>query len=82
MKLLIYGILIFFAYRLINKVLGGRPVEKGHCKTRDLQGEDMVRDPSCNTYIPKDNALSAKAGGEVHYFCSEECRTTFKEKNR
>jgi YHS domain-containing protein len=81
MKLLIYVILIYIAYKLINKVLGGRPVEKGHYKTTDFQGEDMVCDPSCNTYIPKDNALSTKAGGEVHYFCSEECRSAFKEKN-
>ncbi len=81
MKLLIYLILIFLAYKLINRALGGRPVEKGHYKTTDLQGEDMVRDPTCNTYIPKDNALRAKAGGEVHYFCSEKCRSVFKEKN-
>ncbi len=81
MRLLFYIIIIFFAYKLINKVLGGRPVEKRHYKTTDLQGEDMVRDPSCNTYIPKDNALSAKAGGEVYYFCSEACRNAFKEKN-
>ncbi len=63
----------------MKKALGGSPAAKGHYKATDLKGEDMVRDPSCNTYIPKDNALSAKAGGEVHYFCSEECRTKFKE---
>jgi len=80
MKLLVYLIIIFLAYKLMKKVLGGSPVEKGHYKTTDLQGEDMVRDPSCNTYITKDSALSARAGGEVHYFCSEECRTAFKEK--
>jgi YHS domain-containing protein len=81
MRLLFYLIIIFLAYKLINKALGGRPVEKGHYKTTDLQGEDMVRDPSCNTYIPIDNALSAKAGGEVYYFCSEKCLSAFKEKN-
>ena len=81
MKLLIYLIIIFFAYRFLKKALVGSPAAKSHHKTIDLQGEDMVRDPSCNTYIPKENALSAKSGGEVHYFCSEECRTAFKEKN-
>jgi YHS domain-containing protein len=81
MKLLIYLIIIFVGYKLMKKALGGSPAAKGHYKTTDLKGEDMVRDPSCNTYIPKDNALSAKAGGEVHYFCSEECRTVFKEKH-
>ncbi len=81
MRLLFYLIIIYLAYKLINKVLAGSPAEKRHYKTTDLQGEDMVRDPSCNTYIPKDNALSAKAGEEVHYFCSEECRSAFKEKN-
>lgn len=81
MRLLFYFIIIFFAYKLINKVLGRSQIEKGRYKTTDLQGEDMVRDPSCNIYIPIDNALSAKAGGEVYYFCSEECLRAFKEKN-
>ena len=80
MKLFIYLIIIFFGYKLVKKALGRSPAAKGHYKTKDLQGEDMVCDPSCNTYIPKENALSAKSEGEVHYFCSEECRTAFKEK--
>lgn len=81
MKLLIYLIIIFFAYQFMKKALGGSPAAKGHHKTTDLQGEDMVCDPSCNTYIPKENALSAKSGEEVHYFCSEKCRSAFREKN-
>jgi uncharacterized protein len=80
-KLLIYILIFFVAYQLIKKALGGKPPAKNHYKTRDIQGEDMVRDPTCNTYIPKDNALSAHAGGEVYYFCSEACRSAFKEKN-
>lgn len=37
----------------------------------------MVKDEICNTYIPEDEALKEVRNGQVHYFCSEECRKKF-----
>lgn len=34
----------------------------------------LVRDPVCGTYVVKAKALTSHAGGETHYFCSEDCR--------
>ncbi len=37
----------------------------------------LVRDRVCNTYIPQNRALSVRSksgSGEVHWFCSQECR--------
>jgi uncharacterized protein len=42
------------------------------------QGEDMVRDPQCGTYIPVSLALKKVVHGRTHYFCSEECRKAYK----
>lgn len=41
--------------------------------------EEMKKDPICGTYIPENQALKYKAGGETHCFCSEECKTKFRQ---
>ena len=37
----------------------------------------LVRDPVCGTYVVPSAALSAGAGTQTKYFCSENCRRTY-----
>ena len=37
----------------------------------------LARDPVCGTFVQQSRALEARAGGQVHYFCSEKCRQAF-----
>ena len=39
----------------------------------------LARDPVCGTFVQQSRALEARAGGQVHYFCSEKCRQAFVE---
>lgn len=39
----------------------------------------MVKDPYCETYIPRDSAIRARINGRDHYFCSKECLRKFKD---
>ena len=48
----------------------GRAAAGGRAK---IAGE-LVRDPVCGTYVPRDAALAARVGGETRYFCSTACR--------
>lgn len=57
----ILSALRFFAGR-------GKGGEFGRLKS-EPEGEDMVLDPQCQSYIPKSNAV-AQSG---RYFCSREC---------
>ena len=41
-------------------------------------GGELKRDPVCGTFISTATALQKKAGNEVYYFCSKECRDLFK----
>jgi YHS domain-containing protein len=41
-------------------------------------GGELKRDPVCGTFISTATALQKKSGGEVHYFCSAECRDKFR----
>ena len=40
---------------------------------------ELVRDRVCNTFLPRSRALTLRAGGEEHHFCSETCRAKFLE---
>jgi YHS domain-containing protein len=40
---------------------------------------EMVQDPYCKTYIPKNEAYRAILGGNEILFCSKECAEKYKE---
>ncbi len=44
-----------------------------------IMGGEMVQDPSCRVYIPKNTAIRQKIGQHQYYFCSQECARKFYE---
>jgi YHS domain-containing protein len=38
---------------------------------------EMVRDPICGTFVPKDGTIRIKAGEKTFCFCSYECREKY-----
>ena len=41
-------------------------------------GGELKKDPVCGTFISTATAIQKRAGGEIYYFCSVECRDRFK----
>ena len=41
-------------------------------------GGEMKKDPVCGTYVSAATGVRQKVGGEVVYFCSDECRAKFR----
>ncbi len=39
--------------------------------------DDLVKDPYCETYFPKRNAVHLFSGGRDLYFCSERCKNDY-----
>ncbi|WP_432822390.1 YHS domain-containing protein [Trichloromonas sp.] len=82
-KLLIFGLLGFLAYTVFTAVTrtltGGKRPLPPH---KSRQGEDMVQDPQCGTYVPRGDAVEKTVGGQKHYFCSARCRDEFTAKKR
>jgi len=37
----------------------------------------LFRDPSCGTFVSPEISLRLEQGGQVHHFCSEQCRDRF-----
>ena len=62
--------------RLLGQMRRPQPARGKRAKPAASDGA-MVRDRVCNTFLPRDRALTASVGGEEHFFCSERCRRSY-----
>lgn len=46
----------------------------------EKQTMEMVKDPNCETYVPKNEAVCKTVTGTTHYFCSEKCADEYAAK--
>jgi YHS domain-containing protein len=78
--LLIFVVIFYYFIKSLFTTSSRQAPSKKEEKTlKDV--DDMVKDPSCETYIPKSTARSKVFNGERYYFCSDECLEKFKENN-
>jgi hypothetical protein len=63
-------LLVRLAFRFVAGLIQGlrEPAAKG------MGSVDMVRDRVCNTFLPRERAVSAVVGGRQMHFCSPACR--------
>jgi YHS domain-containing protein len=40
-------------------------------------GDELVKDPVCQTYVLRSRALPRTVGGITHYFCGPECAARY-----
>ena len=79
-RIAIIAILVYILYRLL---VGPRKkpedvVPPGFKGKRDAPVDDvLVKDPVCNTYIPRRQAIALLHEHRTYYFCSDTCRKTF-----
>ena len=77
-RLLLIVLIIRAIWRFLGGVVQGAISAGPADATR--KGVALVRDPVCGTYVVPSTALSARAGDDVAYFCSEKCRVAFKKR--
>ena len=83
-RLILLGILILLVARAFWRVIDGVLEAAGGTprKRAETPGVKLMRDPVCGTYVAPDSALTLSARGSTHYFCSEQCRQTFRDGRR
>ena len=54
------------------------PTQSGPRAPTVPAGGELKKDPVCGTFISTATAIQKRSGGEVYYFCSNECRDKFK----
>ena len=68
------GFLIFLIVRAsVNSFLGGLRGGSRGAPPRRAGLDELVKDPVCETYIPRRKAISRGSGPDTRYFCSAAC---------
>ena len=82
LKILFLAIIGYIAYRLFLNDYRKR-TENSKLKSRNMakKTEDLVKDPICGMYVPKENTISVRKGQKFYYFCSYDCRDAFLKQN-
>jgi YHS domain-containing protein len=81
MRLLIFfGLLILLFYLVKGWIFPSKARRVGPGAGEWELESEMVKDPHCQTYIPKNSAICARIYGEEYYFCSRQCVKKFKRK--
>lgn len=68
---LLAGFLAYTAVQMVKKALLKPPAPPAEKTSR---GEEMVLDPECGTYVPRNDAVKTQFKGKTLYFCSPDCR--------
>jgi uncharacterized protein len=83
-KFIISALLIYLLYKIIKIVRQLKPAENkiNQSKSPPAEGEDLIEDPVCHTYVPVSQAYKREISGNDYYFCSKQCSDKFTlEKN-
>jgi len=80
LRLIFTVIIVYIIYRLAKGLFlpSAKAPDKFPEKMTPIGGEDLVKDPYCNTYVPLSDAYKVSLGGKTAYFCSEECFKKYK----
>ena len=78
-RILVVVLLVRLVWKFLAGVIGGAAREP---QVPPAKGLPLVRDPVCGTYIDQARALALRRKGETQYFCSENCRTAFRQESR
>jgi len=78
-KFVIFLLVGYFALKTLKGIFGQGPQARMETGSRPSEEIDnlMVKDPNCQTYIPKRDAVRAEQNGDIYYFCSRECRDAY-----
>jgi YHS domain-containing protein len=76
-RFLIFALLAYLLYRILRGLIE-QALRSGNGRSGETIDE-MVQDPSCQTYIPLREAKRKVIGGQEYYFCSKGCCEKFEK---
>jgi YHS domain-containing protein len=82
-RFIVLGVLLVIVYFMVKSALRGL-FGKGQDVTRSVgtsgTPSEMVQDPVCGMFIPKEGAYFLHQGNQTYFFCSETCRAGYQKK--
>ena len=79
-RLFLIAVLLVILYYLIRRAI--RKIGQGGALEKPMDrgpGNQMVQDPVCRVFVPRENAVKEQIGGQTYYFCSRGCATAFEK---
>ena len=82
MRLIYWAIILYFIYLVWRFIR--TPAKKSQPKPAAPKSlpQMMVKDETCNTYLPIQDAIKETYEGREYYFCSKECRQKFLDRKK
>ncbi len=82
-RFIVLGVLLIIVYFMVKSALRGL-----FSKSRDVarplgpsgKPSEMVQDPVCGMYVPKEGSFFLQQGDHTHFICSETCRADYQKK--
>ncbi len=80
-RLALISALLALLYYLVRRAIRNYGQETGVAKSGEGQesGKQMVQDPVCRVFVPRENAVSETIGGQTYFFCSRSCAAAFQK---
>ena len=76
--LAVLGCLVFLVLRAtLSAFFAGFRGSSRAAQPRQALRDDLVKDPVCETYIPRRKAVARTTAGTTRYFCSASCADRF-----
>jgi YHS domain-containing protein len=80
--LAILAILIYLLLRAaIRSFLAGLQGPARAAAPPRIVHDELVKDPVCETYVPRRTAIARTAGPVTRYFCSRDCASRFEARS-
>ena len=74
-RIVIVILIVRALWRFVSGVVEGAVREH-----RPKSSVPLVRDPVCGTYVVPARALSLTSAGGIRYFCSDKCRSAYRDR--
>lgn len=86
-RLILVVLLLTVLYFLLRQMFRGfkTPIQAGREKSaaqaQDKEQDQMIEDPVCHIFVPKQIAVVETIGGREYCFCSQECSMKFRSEH-
>ncbi|MBA5874419.1 MAG: YHS domain-containing protein [Nitrospira sp. CR1.2] len=80
-RLFVIAALLALLYYLLRRTLRKLGQNELQAKSRERKesGKQMIQDPVCRVFVPRENAVSETIGGQTYFFCSRNCAIAFQK---
>jgi YHS domain-containing protein len=72
-------VVVFILYYVLHFLI--KDPSLGKKVNRRDEPEELIQDPYCQTYVPKQSAVKKRIAGKDYYFCNLECLRNYLEKS-